>query len=118
LKTILSLVIAALIVNACFRAGDSVWRHRQLLDAVDQETRYGQSKTTSMLRKKVIELAAEQGVTLAPEDVVVEKRGLETYVAFEYLEPIPLVPKAYTHEQPYDVTISAQSVRPIVDDKK
>ena len=118
MKTLLSLVIAGLIVHACFRAGDSVWRHRQLQDAVDQEIRYGQSKTTSILRKRVVAIANDHGVPLTPDEVGIESNGQETSVSFEYSEAIPLIPKAYIHEQAYDITVSAQSIRPIVDDKK
>jgi hypothetical protein len=35
-----------------------------------------------------------------------------------YTEAIPLVPKAYTHEQDYDITMTVQPSRPIADDKK
>jgi hypothetical protein len=118
LKTILSLVFAALVVNACVRAGDSAWRFYQLRDAVEQAARYGELKTTSLLRKRIIQLAQEHDVELSEDDVVVQKRGQETYVSVSYSEAIPLVPRAYTHEQDYDITMTVQPSRPIADDKK
>ncbi len=119
MRTIFSLIMAALIVNACIRAGDSAWRHYQLEDAIDQETRFGSSKTTSELRRRIADLAVEYGVPLTAEDVVVERRGQHTFVSLEYLEDIPLVPKAYTHQKLYDITMSVQPMRAlVVDDRK
>jgi hypothetical protein len=117
-KTILSLVVAALVVNACVRAGDSAWRNYQLTDAVEQAARYGNMKTTSLLRKRVIDLAREHDIALTDDDVVVEKRGQQTYVSIAYTESIPLVPRFYTHDQDYDITFSVEALQAIVDDKK
>jgi hypothetical protein len=118
MKALLSFVLAALIVNACVRAGDSAWRFYQLRDAVEHETRYGDVKTTSLLRKRILELAFEHDIELSADDILVERRGQETYVSVTYTESIPLVPRAYAHEQDYDITMTVQPSRPIVDDKK
>ena len=118
MKTILALIFAALVVNACVRMGDSAWRNYQLEDSVSQETRFGDSKTASMLRRKIIQLAAEKGVQLTDEDVVVEKRGIETHVSLGYSESLKLIPSVYTHEQAYDITMTVQPVRPLIDEKK
>ena len=118
MKAILSLVVAALVLNACVRMGDSAWRNYQLSDAVEQAARYGNIKTTSLLRKRVIELAREHDVELTNDDVTVEKRGQQTYVSVSYSETIPLVPRLYTHQQDYDITFSVEATQPIVEDKK
>jgi hypothetical protein len=118
MKTLVALLFAALVVNACVRMGDSVWRNYQLEDAVNQEARYGTSKTASMLRRKVIDLAAEQSVPLTEDDVVVEKRGSETYVSLAYVEAVELIPATYTREQSYEITMTVQPVRPLADEKK
>jgi hypothetical protein len=117
MKTIFALVFAALVVNAAVRMGDSVWRNYQLEDNVNQETRYGNSKTPSMLRKKIVELAAEQQVPLTEDDVVVERRGTETYVSLAYAEDVELIPATYTRQQQYEITMSVQPVKPLDNDK-
>lgn len=118
MKTILGLLFAALVVNACVRIGDSVWRNYQLEDAVNQEARLGDAATPSMLRRKILQHAADHGVELTGEDVVVERRGAQTYVSIQYSEALELVPRAYVHDQAYDITISVQPVRPLADDNK
>jgi hypothetical protein len=118
MKTILGLLLAALVVNACVRLGDSAWRNYQLEDAVNQEARFGESKTAPMLQRKLIQLAAEHDIELGEDDVVVEKRGSETYVSIGYSELLELVPRVYTREQVYDITMTVQPIRPLIDQKK
>jgi hypothetical protein len=118
MKTILGLIFAAIVVNACVRFGDSAWRNYQLEDSINQEARFGESKTPSMLRRKVIQLAADQGIELSESDVVVERRGTETYVSLSYAEELNLVPSVYAHDQAYDITMTVQPVKPLADDKK
>jgi hypothetical protein len=117
MKTLLALIFAALIVNAGVRLGDSVWRNYQLEDAVNQETRYGNSSTPAMLRRKIVGLAADQQIPLTEDDVVVERRGTETYVSLAYAEDLELIPAAYTRQQEYEITMSVQPVKPLQDDK-
>ena len=118
MRTILTLVFAALVVNACVRLGDSAWRNYQLEDAINQETRFGEAKTASMLHNKIVQLAADKGVELTEEQVVVEKRGSETYVSVEYAENLNLVPMVYMREQGYEITMTVQPIKPLVDEKK
>jgi hypothetical protein len=118
MKTILALLFAALIVNACVRIGDSVWRNYQLEDGINQEARFGDSPTASVLRRKIIQLAADKGVELIDDDVVVERRGVETYLSLGYAERLNLVPGVYTYEQTYDITMSVQPVKPLLNEKK
>ena len=117
MKTILALLFAALIVNACVRIGDSVWRNYQLEDGINQEARFGDSPTAAALRRKILQLAGQQGVELTDEDVVVERRGIETYVSLGYTESLNLVPGVYTYDQTYDITMSVQPVKPLMVEK-
>ena len=118
MKTIISLLVAALVVNACVRAGESAWRHYQLEDVVEQEMRFGENKTTSMLRKKVLQLATDHGVDLGPEDIQIDASRTETSVYIAYAEDIPLIPRLYTKTHAYEVSLSVQPMRPLVVDEK
>jgi len=118
MKTILGLLFAALIVNACVRIGDSVWRNYQLEDSINQEARFGESRTPAMLKRKILQLAGDHDVELTEDDVVVERRGALTYVSVQYAESLDLIPRAYAREQVYDITMTVQPVRPLMDEKK
>jgi hypothetical protein len=119
LKTIFYLVIVALVVNACVQGSLAAWEHYQLVDAVEQETRFGSQKTTSELHQRVVQIGQEFNVPLTYNDVSVSKRGQQTQVAFSYVKPVELVPRLYTRQWTYDVDLTVQPVRPIaVDDSK
>jgi hypothetical protein len=118
LKTIIQIVIAAVIVIACARGGESAWRYYEFKDAVEQEARFGNAKTTSQLHHRVVELAKENNVELAYEDVVVEARESRSVVTVSYVEPIALVPALYTRNQEFNFEVSVQVVRPLIVDEK
>jgi hypothetical protein len=113
LKTIIYLVIAALIVNACAQSAFSAWEHYQLADAVEQEARFGDQKTTSELHRRVLEIGEEYSVPLAYKDVSVTRRGTNTEVEFTYSKLVELLPRLYMYEWTYSVDVSVHPVRPI-----
>jgi hypothetical protein len=117
-KALLAVAFSVLVIYACVRYGDSAWRHYQLTDAIEQEARFGNVKTTSEMRRRLLAIASDYGISLDPKEMTVERRGYETFVSFEYVDPIPLVPGTYTYEQLYDVTFTVQPLRPLVDDHK
>src|SRR5687767_13514218 len=110
MKTIIQLLIAALLVYACVRAGESAWRHYQFENLVEQEARFGDMRTTSELRRRLLQLAEDYGIALDEGDLIVRRRGQETVVSLTYVEAIPLLPKMYTHQQTYEITMSVQPV--------
>jgi hypothetical protein len=118
LKTIIQIVAAIVVVIACARGAESAWRYYQFKDAVQQEVRFGNAKTTSQVRNRVMELAREHDVGLDEDDVVVEPRDTQTYVAVSYVEAIPLVPALYTRSQQFDFEITVRVSRPLIVDHK
>ena len=117
MKTIVQLLIVALILHGCVRFGAATWRYYQFKDAVEQEARFGAKLTTAELHARVLALAEEHGVALEFSDVVVERRREETSVSAVYVDEIPLVPGVYTREHVFDVEVSVRVVRPLtVDD--
>ena len=118
MKTIIQIVAAAAIVIACARGGEAAWRHYEFKDAVEQEVRFGNAKTTSQLHKRVMELAGENSVDVAYEDITVEPREGHTVVAVSYVEPIALVPAVYTRNQEFQFEVSMRVVRPLIADER
>jgi hypothetical protein len=118
LKTLLQLVIAAVVIVACARGGEAAWRHYQLRDAVEQEVRFGNAKTTSELRQRVLALAAQHDVELEAENVSVEAQTGRTVVTVTYAESIELVPALYTREHTFEFNVSIPVVRPLLVDER
>jgi hypothetical protein len=119
MKIVIHLVVAALLVNACVRGGDAVWRNFQLQEATTQAARRGNHRTVAQLLDQVLLLASEHGVHLEPDEVLIEARGggLQTHVSFEYVERIPVLPEIYTRVQTFEVTVDVQPLRPLRPEK-
>jgi hypothetical protein len=102
LKTIIQLLLAALVVHGCMRLGGAAWRHYQFKDAVEQEARFAGGATPADLHARILELAEEYDVILEAENVVVERQGQNTHLSVAYVESIPLIPRLYTREHPFE----------------
>jgi len=108
LKIIIQLLIAALVLHGSVRMGGAVWRNFQFKDAVEQETRFAGAAPPEALHQRIMELAQEHGIALEPGDVVVERRGQETYVATSYTESVPLAFGFYTREHLFEFEVRAR----------
>jgi hypothetical protein len=118
LKTIAQLLVAALVIIACAKAGNAAWRYYSFHDAVEQEARFGEARTTAELHQRLMELAEARGIPLEEQDLVVERRNQQTFVAATYIEPIELVPALYTREQQFELELTVRPVRPLTDSSK
>jgi hypothetical protein len=108
LKTLIELLIAALVLHGCVTMGGAVWRNFKFRDAVEQETRFAGTAPTEALHQRIIELAKEHEVALEPGDVVVERRGTETFVATKYTETVPLAFGFYLREHQFAFEVRAR----------
>jgi hypothetical protein len=113
LKTIVKLLIVVAILHACARAGRSSWRYYEFKDAIEQEARFAGSEPAAAVRQRILRIAEEQGITLLPADLVVEKDGTQTTVRALYGEDVELVPRLYTREFVYEFEVSVHPVRPL-----
>ena len=118
LKIIIQVVVAVVIVVACAKGGEAAWRFYEFKDAVEQEARFSNAKTTSQLHKKVLEIAREQEVGLEYEDIVVEPRHGQTFIAVSYNEAIALVPGFYTRDHLFEFEVNVRVPRPLIVDEK
>jgi hypothetical protein len=117
LKLIVQLLIAALIVYATAHVGAAAWKYYQFRDAVEQEARFGNAKSTSALHRRVLEVAGDHGIELAFDDVAVQREGEWTRVTVRYVDVVQLVPELYSREQELNVDVSVRVSRPLtVDD--
>ena len=110
MKTIIQLILAALLLHACIRAGDAAWRYFSLKDAIEQEVLFASRETAARLEQRVVEIASEHGVELEPKSVAVQRQRFLTTVTYSYRERIPLVPMAYTRDHLFEASVSARSL--------
>jgi hypothetical protein len=92
LKTIIKLLIAAVILNATVRSADAMWDYYQLKDAAQQIVLFGPQSTTSQLRDQVFTKAEELQLPLAIEDITVRRESSRTFAHVYYVQPVALFP--------------------------
>ena len=113
MKTILQLLIAALIANAAARAGLATWRYYQFKDAAANEARFAGKETLATIHQRILRVAEKQGIAILPADLEIVKDGTETTISALYGEEIELVPRLFKREFLFEFEVSVQPVRPL-----
>ena len=95
MKTIIKLVIAALVVHATWRTATVYIRYYEFKDQVHEAAQFSDRKPESELRARVLTLAEQHQIPLAPEAVSVRRQENHTLVDATYTERIELLPKYF-----------------------
>jgi hypothetical protein len=95
IKTIFTIVIVAVFLNAIGHAGMVAWRHFQLRDQAEQMVLFGSASSPPDLAWQIAQIAEELGVPIAPEDVVVTRQGPRTVAEASYTVPVELFPRFF-----------------------
>lgn len=95
MKTIIKLVIAALVVHATFRAGDVYLRYYNFNDDVHQIAQFAGRQTDADLRNRVLEAAQQRDVPLDPSVITVRRPPNHLLIDATYSESIELLPRYF-----------------------
>lgn len=106
MKTILKLLIAAAIINACARAGLAASRYYQLKDAAEQLITFGATETTTALHNAILEKSGELALPVQPENIEVHRQGTRTWADVKYTEPVEFFP---SYKYPVDFSFSVNA---------
>lgn len=98
MKTILSLVIAAIVINGSVRAGLAAMNYYQFKDMAQQAVLFGAGSTPEQIRKRIVEKAEQLKLPIDPEQVRVGRDGTRTWANASYRQGIEIFPN-----QPYFV---------------
>ena len=93
MKTIIKLLVTALVVNATVRLGQSAWAQYQFRDSVQELVLFGSAETPTELKQEIIAEAAEQGVPVGVDDVMVDRQGMLTTAEASYVDPVEVFPR-------------------------
>ena len=116
MKTIIRLLVVALLVNAAVRVGTAFWRYYAFKDDVEQAIRFGEADTAATLHQRILLLAEEHGIEIYPADIVVEKDRAQTTVSALYGEEIELVPQVYKREHLFEFELNVKPPLPLSPD--
>jgi hypothetical protein len=95
MKALIKIAIAALIVHAVWRTGEVFWRHYQFEDGVEATAQFSGRRSTQELHARVMELAKEFQIPLAPRNVNVRRLEDHTLITAVYTERIEVVPRYF-----------------------
>ena len=109
MKTIIKLLVAAVILNATVRLGLSALQQYQFKDKVQQAILFGGSESPAQLKEQIIEEAEALAVPLAAGDVTVERHGMLTTAEATYVDEIELFPR-YVYPMTWNFKVDARRI--------
>jgi hypothetical protein len=95
MKTLIKLIITALILHATYKAGTVYLRHWQLKEDVTQIAQFGVRRTDHELRNGVIDAARRREIALNPNAVSVKRQNHHIIIDATYTDHVELVPRYF-----------------------
>ena len=92
MKTLIKLLIAALVLHACWRGGTVFYRYYNFKDGAHNAALFGAQKSEDELHGILMQLAGENNVPIKPENLKIRKVPNHTYIDTFYTERIEVVP--------------------------
>jgi hypothetical protein len=109
MKTLIKLVIAAVIVNAAYRSGSVAVKYYQFKDEIQQMILFGQAQPVGALTSQIQAEAAKRDVPLEDDDVMVSREGTRTVAEVSYTENVELFPR-FVYPVTFSFTAEAYGV--------
>jgi hypothetical protein len=109
-KTLIKLIVVALLANALWRVGTAYTAFYRFRDSVTEVATLGDG-TAEELRQKIAELASTYDVPLAADDLTVTREVNLTLVRGSYRKPISMFP-GFEYQWPFSVDIDAYPITP------
>jgi hypothetical protein len=115
MKTIIKLVITAMVLTATFQASRAAIRHYSFVDALQEALLFAGSKTEEDVAEQVLLIAGDHEIPLEPPSVAVRREQYLVVVDAPYVATIDLLPGIYQHDWSFDTSVSVrllQDTRP------
>jgi hypothetical protein len=111
MKSIIKLLIAALIANATWRIGTEYLSYYKFKDSVREFTQHRASKNESQIRDRIMELAGQYDIPLGDQSLTITHVNNHTVVDGSYVKPIDVVP-TFRYNWPFQFHIDTFVVDP------
>ncbi len=92
MKTILKLLLAALVINAAARGGIAAYRYYQFKDAAQQAVLFGNSESEEELQQIIIDRGLSLSLPVDADNVTVQRAAGRTWADASYRQPIEFFP--------------------------
>jgi hypothetical protein len=111
MKTIIKLVIAALVVHATWRAAAVYWRYFQFRDGVQHIAQFSAQKSEPEVQAQVIEAARTLDVPVPPDSIKVRREQTRTLIDAVYTDRVQLIPTKY---YPWEFKVNVDAIITLV----
>lgn len=95
MRTLIRLVIAALIVHGSWRAGTVSWRYYKFRDNLQAAAQFAGPGTVPELHARAMEIASEFAIPVMPEQVHVRQVKNRTFIDATYTDQIEILPRYF-----------------------
>jgi hypothetical protein len=102
MKTIIKLVITALVLHATWKAGTVYLRYYEFKDEVTQIAQFGTQQSDSQMRDAVLDAAKRREIPLEPDAVSVRRPNHRIIIDATYREQVELAPRYF---YPWDAKV-------------
>jgi len=102
MKTIIKLIITALVLHATWKAGTVYLRYYEFRDEVTQIAQFGTQQSDSQMRDAVVEAAKRREIPLDAAAVNVQRPNGRIVVDATYKEQVEIAP---TYFYPWDAKV-------------
>ena len=93
MRTIITLVIVVIVLNATTRGGTAAWKYYQLKDAAQEIVVFGAFTPTSELQQQVLDKAYKLEIPMTANQVNVMRDGQRTVIEASYIQPVEFFPR-------------------------
>ena len=111
MKTLIKLIVAAIVLHATWRAGTAYWRYYQFKDGLQQTAQFSGNRSENELQNRAYELAKEYQIPIGPDHISVRRVENHTLIDASYEERIELFPRYYYPYQ-FKVNVDAFTIVP------
>jgi hypothetical protein len=115
MKTIIKLIIAALVIHATYRAGTAYMRFYEFKDDVTQIAQFGVRQTDNQLRNGVLDAAKRRAIPLNPDSIKVRRENHHIIIDTNYLEQVELLPRYF---YPWDARVHVDVLTLVLQEAK
>lgn len=96
MKTVIKLLIAALVINAAVRAGSAWWTFYQFEDETQETIRFAGNESEDTLEMRILARAQERELPVKADAVAVQREGPRIVASAYYVQPVEFIPR-YTY---------------------
>jgi hypothetical protein len=106
MKTVIKLLIAAIVLHGAVRLGLAYWTCYQFEDALQQIAQFAGNRPAKEVHGQAVKKAAELGVPVTADEIHVRRDEREVVIEASYTAGVQIFP---SYEYPWQFTASAKA---------